>query len=303
MGKKTKNLLKTAAKFILSGAALYWVFSRIGFREVLEVFKEMSPGLVVAALLFFVLSKTIAAFRLNRYFHHTHITPDHSTNLKLYLLGMFYNLFLPGGIGGDGYKIFILQKRYEQGMKRTFSAVLIDRLSGMFALAVLAVILFQFLQLEIPYYRLWLLLLPLGFLLFWWVYRLFFRPFSPLYWSANLYSLGVQSAQLCCALLLLMAMGQSDQHLPYLFVFLISSIVAVLPISIGGIGARELTFLYGAQWLGLDARLSVAVSLMFYLITAFVSLWGIIFVFAPIKGISEKTKSSENQIKKNSRIK
>jgi len=30
---------------------------------------------------------------------------------------MFYNLFLPGGIGGDGYKIYLLNKLSNKSIK------------------------------------------------------------------------------------------------------------------------------------------------------------------------------------------
>ncbi len=62
---------------------------------------------------------------------------------------------------------------------------------------------------------------------------------------------------------------------------LVSSIVAVLPLTIGGIGSREFTFMLGAQWLGLDLNLSIALSFLFYLITAFTSIWGIIYSMGP----------------------
>ena len=57
----------------------------------------------------------------------------------------------------------------------------------------------------------------------------------------------VQLLQLGSAWMIIMALGGDEQLMSYLLVFLISSIVAVLPISIGGMGVRELTFLYGAQ--------------------------------------------------------
>jgi hypothetical protein len=37
----------------------------------------------------------------------------------------------------------------------------------------------------------------------------------------------------------------------------------------------------GAQWLGLDLNLSISLSLIFYLITAFTSFWGIIYSVGP----------------------
>jgi uncharacterized membrane protein YbhN (UPF0104 family) len=70
-----------------------------------------------------------------------------------------------------------------------------------------------------------------------------------------------------------------DHTLAYIFIFLVSSVVAVLPLTLGGIGSRELVFLYGALWFGLEESSSVSVSMLFFFITALVSLSGIIYHF------------------------
>ena len=45
-------------------------------------------------------------------------------------------------------------------------------------------------------------------------------------------------------------------------------------------GARiEVTFLYGAKWLELDANTSIGISFVFFLITALISFFGIIYHF------------------------
>ncbi|MEP0712640.1 MAG: lysylphosphatidylglycerol synthase domain-containing protein, partial [Algoriphagus sp.] len=54
----------------------------------------------------------------------------------------------------------------------------------------------------------------------------------------------------------------------------LSSIVAVLPLTIGGVGARELVFVYAHTYAGIDEATAVAFSLIFFLITAMVSLTG-----------------------------
>ena len=41
-----------------------------------------------------------------------------------------------------------------------------------------------------------------------------------------------------------------------------------------GVGARELTFILGYQYVGINENVSVAFSLLFFLITAFVSMFG-----------------------------
>jgi hypothetical protein len=80
-----------------------------------------------------------------------------------------------------------------------------------------------------------------------------------------------------------------------LVVFLISSVAAVLPLTIGGMGSREITFYYGSQWLGLDQTISLGVSLLFFGITALVSLTGIYFhIRKPSWGISDPQTTRSN---------
>ena len=67
------------------------------------------------------------------------------------------------------------------------------------------------------------------------------------------------------------------QQIAYLFIFLISSIVAAVTPSIGGAGTRELTFYFGSQFINLNADTSIALSVMFYLITVVVSFFGIYY--------------------------
>jgi len=75
----------------------------------------------------------------------------------------------------------------------------------------------------------------------------------------------------------------NENIMSYMFIFLISSIVAVLPITIGGVGSREVTFMIGAQLLNLDINLSIALSFLFYIITAVVSFFGIYYILKPGK--------------------
>lgn len=262
-------------------AALWYVFSRLDIREVLDAMARANPLLLVAALFVLALSKVVSAIRLNRYLGIIGIMISELDHMKLYLLCMYYNLFLPGGIGGDGYKIYLLNKRYQIKLKRIFWAVMVDRVSGVVALFCIAVILFCFIP-EMSSYAAWTwILLPLAIVASFLAIRHFFRYLLPVFWNTYFLSLLVQMLQVLGALLILLALKGSGNTVAYLFVFLISSMVAVLPITIGGIGSREFTFMLGAQWLGLDPALSIALSLLFYLLNAFMSLWGIIYSLGP----------------------
>ncbi len=295
MGSKLKRLLKTLLKFAITATALYFVILKINVSDILTLYRQSNLIYIFIALVLFALSKLVSAIRLNIYFSAIGLKLGEKTNIRLYLLGMFYNLFLPGGIGGDGYKIYLLQKNYQAGTKKIFGAVLSDRISGMVALVVLALIGISVLSpsslniqhstfnIQHSIFSFAFLLIPLVFL----AYYFFIKYIYPYFLKINLITFGygfvVQLLQVACAWFLLMALGEHGHHLAYVVIFLISSVVAVLPISIGGVGVRELTFLYGSQLLNVDINIAVGISFLFYLITALVSLAGVWFVFRPVK--------------------
>lgn len=275
--KKGLALLKIAISLLL----IYFVFTKVDFQEVWGILQKSHRGYIVLALLFFIASKVFSAFRLNLHFRQLSVFLTQKSNLKLYLLGMFYNLFLPGGIGGDAYKGYLIRKKFEVSTKKVVSILLLDRLSGMLLLFVYACLLAMGLKdLLLSDYR---ILFGLGIILsilaFWLLNKRFFGYVFPIFWKSVGYSALVQGLQLASLFCILNALSIENHSLAYLFVFLISSIVSVLPLTIGGIGSREVTFYYGAIWLGLNQDTSVGISMTFFLVTAFVSLLGIYFHF------------------------
>ena len=280
MGKLRKKGT-TLLKFIFSGLLLYLVFSQIPLRSVWEVLLKCNLLLLLPALLFFLLSKWVAALRLNQYFHQINTPLTQVANLKLYLLGMFYNLFLPGGIGGDAYKGYLLHKSFGSPLKRLVAVLLLDRISGMYLLFLYSGLILLLLAPDwLQGYQVWaILLLIASLLLYWAVHNRFFKYLQEIFWGSLGYSAVVQLSQLVCVYFIFGALGLEHGLLSYLFVFLVSSIVAVLPFTIGGVGSRELVFYYGALWLGLREDTAIAISLVFFLITALCSLLGIYYHF------------------------
>ena len=104
------------------------------------------------------------------------------------------------------------------------------------------------------------------------------------------YSLFGQLAQLVSAFFILKALGITAQIIEYPFVFLLSSIVAVLPLTIGGVGARELVFIFSHDYMGIDQNAAVAFSLLFFLITAVTSLLGAFMKFKDNKPLPAEYK-------------
>jgi hypothetical protein len=278
--KPNKKLI-TALKFIISGLLIYFIFTKISLEEVLKTLKKTQPLFLFLALVFFIASKIVASFRVNLYFGQLQIFLTQWSNLKLYVLGMFYNLFLPGGIGGDAYKGYVIKKEFDVPTKKIVSALVLDRLSGLLLLFIYACILVSFLDFNIvfPIAYLSSALIILSIIVFWAIQKKFFTYVLPIFWKTFGYSAIVQLFQLASAYFILKALQIEVDTSAYLFIFLVSSIVSVIPLTIGGIGSRELTFFYGATLLHLDENTSIGVSMVFFLITAVVSFVGVFYHF------------------------
>jgi len=280
VAKFNKNLL-TVLKVLFSGILLYLLFSKVPISDIWELWVDSNPLWLFGALVLFTASKWISLLRLHLLMNWLGLNWTFPQQARLYLLGMFYNLFLPGGIGGDGYKAFIYQKTSGLSLKRGLSALLLDRISGVWALAVWVVILAAFVV-GLPFYeRPWMYVIAgiLGSIGYGLLVYLFFKNTWGNFWKGSLLSLGVQGAQLLSALFLLWSLHAEQDILGYLVVFLISSVAAVLPLTIGGMGSREITFYYGSLWLGLDQTISLGISLLFFALTALVSFTGVYYHF------------------------
>ena len=278
MSPKRRKPFKTALKLLLTAAALWWVFAKVPLHAVAALLAQIAWPWLLAGVLFFNLSKILSSVRLNRYFHTAGVTLGEWHAVILYYIGMFYNLFLPGGIGGDGYKIYLVQKHRGSSTRMLLFATLLDRLSGLVPLVILGALFFLISDFRTLVPGLdWVAALaavasiPLLFL----IQKRFFRAFVPIFRQTLLYGFGVQLLQVVSAYALLRALHVETQMTEMLFLFLLSSIVAVLPFTVGGVGARELVFLYGMRFTQSDPAMGVAFAMLFFLVTALSSLIGL----------------------------
>jgi len=267
--------LKTLLKLTVLVVIIILIVRKIDERLLLRVLTSIQPLWILWALLWFALSKFIAAMRFNTLLRTDGIHLATWQNVKLYWLCMYYNLLLPGGISGDGYKIKVLMDHFKRPFKRLLTLTLVDRISGMIALGQLGLILMHFIPFTQPY-RPWIIpAFILSLMVIWQLYR--FSRVGTIWWLNTVQSIGVQGAQAVATLGLVYALGQQSHWADYLILFLVSSLVAMVPMTIGGAGARELTFLYGSKFLAIDAEKAVAIAFLFYLVSTFISFLGILF--------------------------
>ena len=281
--KQLWNLVKLILKITFSALAIGYVFSKLDLSAIGTAIFRANPWWLLGALLVYVASQLVSAFRLSSLFGAMDLNVPHRSNIRLYWLGMFYNFFLPGGVGGDGYKVFFVNKYYKTPVKSLLAAIFADRLSGLSVILVYLLALVNYIDYSFPYQGFLFLLIPLvsgGFYLFLYIFG---RRLTKAFWQVSGYSLVVQGLQMVTAIFILMSMDAitAEQTHDYLFLFLLSSIASAVPITLGGIGAREMTFAIGSQYLGTNQEYAVALSLLFYLISLLSSLPGIVYTVKP----------------------
>lgn len=280
--KRWKSILSFGLKISLSIAALVIVFRKVDLRQIGDLLASSTWIWFLPAVILVAASKGLAAYRLNVFFRAIGLQLSERLNLKLYWLGMYYNLFLPGGIGGDAYKIFILRRQGQVKIRDLVLATLSDRAMGLLALFMLALTMVPWLD-TIWFWQRWLLVgIPLQTVIAWIALRVIKRSFLAVFWQTLGWSFGVQGLQVIAVMFLLLMIGQTGDWMGFLFLFLLSSVLTALPISYGGAGAREIAFYFGATQLGLPEAPAVAISLLFYFCSLFVSLSGMRYSFKEI---------------------
>lgn len=276
LNKKSKDNLIFLIKGILSLIAIIYVLKRVNLVDIVTIIKSARYIYLVPAFFLFVISKVASAYRTLLILNQYGIPISGWDNLKLYWTGMFYNLFLPGGIGGDVYKTVMINKMHENGLKISAGSVLIDRIAGVAALIVLALLCIPFTDLSSEYGWLPVAGIPITIIGFIGIILIFLPYLKKIIGRLLIWSFMVQVFQILAILLILGAFSINTDLIEYLLIFLISSVAAMLPISIGGIGIREMVFLKISDYLFLDQKVAVAISLTFYLITVIASSFGII---------------------------
>lgn len=273
------------AKILLSVLALYLVYHKVDVDAIASLLRQGNWWWILPAVITFVGSQVLSAFRLNTLFRSIGLTLTETANLRLYWLGMYYNLLLPGGIGGDAYKVVVLRKARNVRTRDLVLTTLADRGFGLIALVSLGLLLLMPVDLGHPMTRWAFALVPIILWVSWLVIGWIQARWKPIFWRALGISLLVQICQLLSVMALLHLVGQPFPWTGYLVLFLASSILAALPLSYGGAGAREIAFLYGADWLQLNQASAISISILFYLITLIVSLSGMYFSFRAWHGM------------------
>lgn len=262
----------------ITAVAMWLAFRAVPIHEVMPLLTSIPWYSLLCALLLTHAAQIVGAMRTRLYLHFDGIDLPVIPSLKLHYVGGLFNAFLPGGAGGDAYKAWWL-KRHRQGRLINMVKLMIaGRLNGLWALGLLICALAlgsQTIRELWPHMGLLLaaamLCGTLGYMGF---ARYVLKEPVRQQIHTGLYSMALQLMLMGAAFLLCDGLGIGAHALEYVTLFLLSCILAMLPISIGGIGVRELALLHGSTLLGLSAHTGVTLAFSFTLLALSIPLVG-----------------------------
>ena len=251
----------------------------------------VSFAVVVAAAALTATGQVIGAVRwrsmLTAYGAQTR--PTLATAVRLYFVAVFYNSFLPGAIAGDVVRAVVTRTTFEDhGTTGALAVVFVERILGLFAVfaLVLAGVALSSDALSIQgSLRMWsivgcaaslagTLALPLGRRLA----RFLPGPLARIarrlpsvvrlraFATAVVLSLCTQATTVIAGWLILRAMHPGATFADALLIVPTAVATAILPITVGGIGAREAVFVVlSGRLLGMASEDAVAASLLLWL--------------------------------------
>ena len=199
-----------------------------------------------------------------------------------YLIGCFFNIFMPGAIGGDLLRIKYCLNSCKIGIKKAGLVVITERVFGLAALAILFSIgvsigsdSFSILELEWISIALGISIsmLSISALIFWLSRHIHIK-------SQYLLLLLFLSAagQMTDIIIVYIVLLTSSTPLPFmtlLFVMPLVYIATVLPISIGGLGVREGVLSGLLVLFGVEYSTAIITSFMIYFVKVLIGLVGL----------------------------
>jgi glycosyltransferase 2 family protein len=314
--KRSRHLIGNALRVAISLLALAILFRQVGGGAVFQELRRANWTLLSLAWALFLVGVVVRAVRWRALLQGLGLRPPFLLLLKLYFIGGFFNAFLPSGFGGDVIRVLELGR--EGDSPAALGTVLVDRMTGILSLLALGLVVLPFAHGLVPWVRGLFLLIAVGGLI---AGGLVLQgtvlrrltgylpeklsltgdgPLARIYaavtgsgaraiWMALAYSTLFNVLNIAIHWICALAVG-IDLNLAFYFVLVpLLSLTLLVPISVGGLGARD----WVAQMLLAptavpDARIA-AWTLSVWVVTAAAGLvGGLLYLWQGIAGLTSR---------------
>ncbi len=328
MKKKNKKILFITLKALFSCALMYIVYRRIPLNDLRGLLASMDFRYFLPIAFLLLVNTALSALKWRLLLLADGVNIPLTTLTITYLIGSFFNLFLPSSIGGDSYRIYDIAQKSRDGV-RAAASVFADRFSGFLALVILSLISSilvarEFDNLMFFFGPLLILLLLLGIMMalvkekpvriFLAVTRLDRFPFitrltEKFFLSFQCYganrkllvqvmaiSFAFQLSVISVVYFLAQALHTSVSFFYFSAFVPLITLLEALPISIYGLGLRDAGYVFFFGWTGMSDLETRSLALSFVGVTVSYSLiGGAVYLMRVLSSDAKEQAVEENQ--------
>ncbi len=291
------KIRKWGVKLLVFGCIAFWLYRSTDASSLWHAITQLSLPIFALCLLIGLTNMSVATWRwrcLLNAFQDGQL-PPYRELWRLFMIGLFYNTFIPGSVGGDVIR-GIISRKYFQNPATSYIVVVLERLIGLSALGVLFLVGIAIGPKLIETKTLWLTMIGLivfGVLLLavaHWKGALQ-KAFSKLPPIPNLTALfkafGLSfighALNIAIFYILSQCLNITVITIPILLAVLpVMFVAAALPVSIGGFGPREASLVALLGMLEVPQENALALSLLYAaVLLTLAAIGGLVQLFFP----------------------
>lgn len=293
-------------KACISTGLLIYLFRKIDLHGFSRIFSNIEPIFFLFSGLLYIGCQYLSSYRWQVLLRAHDVSVSVNRLFSFYLVGMFFNNFLPTSVGGDVMKGFDLYRHSGKG-KESITTVFLERYTGLAAIIIIGLIA---LAIGNPYlpdrevaillgaiatvfaggtlilinYRMKILCLRImgkfhigkAEKIISGLYETFrrYKTNKRVFLYAIIISFFVQLLNILVYILLADSLGIDVQWGYFFLFFPIVTVISMLPISFNGLGMREGMFIYLFTKIGIPSAQALSLSLSWFIIVTCISLLG-----------------------------
>lgn len=145
---KLSDVLRLIVSLAIASWAINWVLASAG-ANLTDVVRTMNWNWIGAGLLLTALGTALASYRWSTLLALQQVKVSQWDAFRLTMIGIFFNLFGFGGVGGDVFKMYYVQAQAGNRREEAILSILVDRIIGLLGLFVVALLTLPFVWAEL----------------------------------------------------------------------------------------------------------------------------------------------------------
>lgn len=139
MNERTKKSAVLAAKVAVSAGLLYFLITRIDLESFIDAGREFPLWSLAPLTALFICTVFLGSWRWRVFLNAHGIKQGIFKGVELYMVGYFFNNFLPSGVGGDVVRGYSAGKDHGR-MSEVYASIAAERLAGLLGTLLIALV-------------------------------------------------------------------------------------------------------------------------------------------------------------------